>query len=46
MSKKFYLLLLVAFALAACDPSKKLSPEEQRDLERQDRQLWRQLGGD
>ncbi len=46
MAKKFYLLLLAVFALAACEPSKQLSPEEQRNLERQDRQLWRQLGGD
>ena len=46
MSKKFYLLLLAAFALAACDPKREISPEEQREIERQDRQVWRQMSGD
>jgi len=32
MSKKYYLLLLAAFALAACDPKREISPEEQREI--------------
>ena len=46
MSKKFYLMLLAVFVLAACDPSKKLTPEEQRELDRENREVWRQLGSD
>lgn len=43
MPKKLMLLLLAVFALAACDTSANVDRDQ---LDRQDRQLFRQLGGD
>ncbi len=45
MQKIFCLLLLAMFALAACDPGKKLSPEEQGRLDRENERIIRQSGG-
>jgi uncharacterized lipoprotein len=40
---KLVILLLAVFALAACETSANVDQDE---LDRQDRQLFRQLGGD
>jgi hypothetical protein len=45
MAKRFYLLFLAMFALAACDAGREINPEEQREIDRQDRQVWRQMSG-
>jgi hypothetical protein len=45
MSKKLVLLLLVAVALTACDPGREVSPQEQREIDRQNRKVWRQMSG-
>ena len=45
ISKKFVLLVLGAVALAACDPKREISPEEQREIDRMDRKVWRQMSG-
>lgn len=42
MLKKLGLLLLAVFALAACETAADFDQDE---LDRQDRQLFRQLGG-
>jgi uncharacterized lipoprotein len=43
MPKKLVLLLLAIFALAACETAADFDQDE---LDRQDSQLFRQLGGD
>lgn len=43
MPTKLVILLLAVFALAACETSANVDRDE---LDRQDRQFFRQLGGD
>lgn len=43
MSKKFFLAVVAAIVLAACEPSSDIDEDQ---LERENRQILRQLGGD